>query len=542
MSQIRHSVIFVAVAGIVANGPSRLRAQAREPSAAGYSAVQCPSCAEWNKPTPPVRLFGNTYYVGTRGLGAILITSSQGHVLIDGGLPESAPLIQASIRSLGLRVEDIKLILNSHPHYDHAGGIAAVEHASGAIVAASPSAAAVMRHGWSGPDDPQYGVALPYPPVDSVRVIADGDTLRAGAVTVTAHFTPGHTPGGTSWSWRSCENGQCLDFVYADSQTPISANGFSFTRSASYPTAMADFERGFAVLDGLRCDVLLTPHPRASQLWERLAARDRGELDALRRADGCRRYVAAAREALDERVIAEVLPRRSSGDGVTLEFADADSGVAAEMARIMVTGRGAIDRFFGDPFVRPFTIRVFPNRSTLSTHWGLSWGVANLQTECWMVASGVAGELALLSPRVWKTDACEHDIADTAATRRVLWHELVHVYHGQHNPRPTFDGMDDLGWFVEGLAVLASGQLESEHRDDARQAIAAGKAPGRLADAWSGRWRYGVAGSLVGYVDRTWSRGIVRAMLADTTQAALLSRLGVTEADLIAHWRTATQP
>jgi metallo-beta-lactamase class B len=283
------------------------RAQRADSIATGYSPTQCPSCAEWNAPTAPVHLFGNVYYVGTRGLGAILLTSDSGHILLDAGLPESAAPIMANVRALGFRVEDIRVIVNSHAHYDHAGGIAAVQRASGARVAATLSSALVLRRGMAGADDPQHDIALPFPAVTGtdVRVLADGDTVRAGPMAIVAHLTAGHTPGGTSWSWRSCEGTTCLDFVYADSQTPISADGFLFTRNTTYPNALADFARGFAVLEQLPCDVLLTPHPAASQLWERLEKRDHGEKDALRDPQACRRYAANARAQLARRVASE---------------------------------------------------------------------------------------------------------------------------------------------------------------------------------------------------------------------------------------------
>jgi metallo-beta-lactamase class B len=257
-----------------------------------------PNCAEWNAPQHPFRVFGNTYFVGTHGLSAILVTSPAGHIVIDGGLAESAPLILAHIRELGFRVEDVKLILNSHDHYDHAAGIAAIQRASGATVAASPSSARVLEAGASGPDDPQFGVLASFPPVKSVRVFADGDTLRVGPLALAAHSTGGHTPGGTSWSWRSCEGSRCLEIVYADSQTPVSADGFFYTKSTTYPAGIKDFERGFAVLETLQCDILVTPHPGASALWERLAKRDAGDASALIDSGACRRYAATARQAL----------------------------------------------------------------------------------------------------------------------------------------------------------------------------------------------------------------------------------------------------
>jgi metallo-beta-lactamase class B len=263
---------------------------------------RCESCAEWNAPQRPFRVYGNTYYVGTHGLAALLVTSPEGHVLIDGGLPQSARRILESIRALGFRPEDVRLILNSHAHFDHAGGIAALQRATGAMVAASPRSAPVLERGASGPDDPQYGELPAFPQVQDVHVISDGEPLTVGPITITAHFTAGHTPGGTSWSWRSCEKGRCLDLVYADSQTPVSADGFYFTRSRTYPWALSDFEHGFQVLERLPCDILLTPHPAASRLWERVAARQAGDADALVEPGACRAYAAAAREQLTARL------------------------------------------------------------------------------------------------------------------------------------------------------------------------------------------------------------------------------------------------
>src|SRR5215813_11883976 len=230
----------------------------------------CADCPAWNVPQQPFKIYGNTYYVGTLGLGSILITSSTGHVLIDGALPESVPQIVANIRSLGFRVEDIKLILNSHVHFDHAGGIGELQKLSGARVAASLWTAEVMKKGIVPRDDPQFGIIMPIARVIRVTTFKDGEALQAGAVTVTAHLIPGHTPGGTSWTWRSCENSRCVNLVYADSQTPVSAEGFLFTRSGEYPHAVADFERSYAFLDNTPCDILITTHPNASNLWPRL--------------------------------------------------------------------------------------------------------------------------------------------------------------------------------------------------------------------------------------------------------------------------------
>ncbi len=271
--------------------------------AANYDSVACPSCASWNAPHAPVKLFGNSYYVGTDGLSAVLITSAQGHVLIDGGLPASAAVIAANIETAGFRLRDVKLILNSHDHYDHAGGIAELARRTGAKVVASGFSAQTLRAGRALPSDPQFGVALPYPLVQKVAEFHDGDTLRVGELALVAHLTPGHTRGGTTWTWRSCEAGRCLDMVYADSQSPISDDSFRYTGDARYPSAAADFARGQGVLEHLPCDLLITPHPGGSQLFERLAANGSGP--RLIDADACKRYAASSRAALAKRLATE---------------------------------------------------------------------------------------------------------------------------------------------------------------------------------------------------------------------------------------------
>jgi metallo-beta-lactamase class B len=263
----------------------------------------CANCATWNKPHPAFRIYGNTYYVGTEGLSSLLITSGTGHVLIDGALPESAPRIVANIRSLGFRIEDVKLIVNSHAHFDHAGGIAELQRLSGARVAASQWTADVMNKGAVPRDDPQFGTIVPIARVARVETVKDGETLSAGAVTVIAHLTPGHTPGGTSWTWRSCENGRCLNLVYADSLTPVSADGFRFTRRKDYPHA-DDFERSFSFLASTPCDILITPHPEASDLWEHLEQRD-SRPDAMIDPTACRVLADTSREQLRKRLATE---------------------------------------------------------------------------------------------------------------------------------------------------------------------------------------------------------------------------------------------
>jgi metallo-beta-lactamase class B len=255
----------------------------------------------WNEPQKPFKVFGNVYWVGSRGLGSILITSTSGHILIDGALPESVAQIREHIRELGFSVADIKLILNSHTHFDHAGGIGELHRLSGARVAASASSATVLKRGTAGPDDPQYGLLPPVESVAKVRVVRDGETLNVGELAITAHMTPGHTSGSTTWSWRSCESARCADIVYADSLTAVSAETFKYTRSP----LLRGFEQSFTTLEGLPCDILLTPHPDASRMFEKLAARNAGNPDAFIDAGGCKAYVAAARANVARRVANE---------------------------------------------------------------------------------------------------------------------------------------------------------------------------------------------------------------------------------------------
>lgn len=273
--------------------------------------VHCESCDAWNKPHEPFRVFGSTYYVGTDGLSAILLASPQGLILIDGGLPQSAPLIDENIRKLGLRTEDIRLILNSHAHFDHAGGIAALARASGAAVAASADGAKAMVRGHPGDDDPQAGFgrkANQYPSVAKVKAVRDGETLTVGPLAVTAHLTPGHTPGSTSWTWRACEGNTCLNIVYADSLTAVAAPGFRFTGDAAHPATAGTFRASIDKVAALPCDILMSPHPGFWDRDEKLAGRARQvRPDPFIDRSGCRAYAENAAQQLDKRLAQEGL-------------------------------------------------------------------------------------------------------------------------------------------------------------------------------------------------------------------------------------------
>jgi metallo-beta-lactamase class B len=269
----------------------------------------CDWCAQANAPREPFRVWGDTFYVGTQGLSSILLTSDKGHILIDGALPQSAPLIAANIEKLGFKLADVKLILNSHTHYDHAGGVAALQRATGAQIAASPEARLALERGGPTQDDPQFAFGPAhndFAAVRNVRTVRDGETLRVGPLAVTAHFTPGHTPGGTSWSWRVCERADCVTVAYVDSLNPVSAPGFRFSGDATHPSRVENFRKSMDTVAGLECDIALAPHPDLVDIDGRLRAAKTAGKDHLEpNRGGCKAYAEMARGRLDKRLAEE---------------------------------------------------------------------------------------------------------------------------------------------------------------------------------------------------------------------------------------------
>ena len=153
----------------------------------------------WNKPTEPFKIIGNVYYVGTNGLASYLITSPQGHILVDTVMPESTSQIKASIEKLGFKVSDIKYLLNTHAHIDHTGGLAEMKQASGAQLVAGEADKPLLEGGYY--PGQREETLLAFPPVKVDRTVREGDTVAVGDVTLTAHETPGHSPGCTSWTF-----------------------------------------------------------------------------------------------------------------------------------------------------------------------------------------------------------------------------------------------------------------------------------------------------------------------------------------------------
>jgi metallo-beta-lactamase class B len=259
--------------------------------------------ADWDAPQQPFPLYGGSYYVGPQGVSSVLLTSPAGHILIDGGTPKSPRQIAAHVRKLGFQVEDIKYILTSHEHYDHAGGIAQLQRLSGATVLTSAKAKPVLESGKADKGDPQYGGLPDVKPVAKVKAVADGDVVKLGPLAIKAHYTPGHTQGGLSWTWSASEHGKTLNLVYADSLTAFGAAGFRYSGSASYPNAKRDVEASIARVAALPCDILVTAHPDASGLFERQAK------GVLADTKACKAYADAGRERLAETLAQEAQQR-----------------------------------------------------------------------------------------------------------------------------------------------------------------------------------------------------------------------------------------
>lgn len=259
----------------------------------------CIDETDWNEPTAPRHVFGNTWYVGSCGISVLLITTRQGHVLIDSGTDEAAPQVLANLRALGVDPHDVRYLLSSHEHLDHVGGSARLQAATNApLVARKPAAPALLR-GRGDRSDPQFMSISGFRPITNVRELADEGSVEVESLRLTTHATPGHTPGATSWTWTSCEANDCRQMVYADSVSAISDDEY---RYSDHPDAVAAFRAGLARLASLPCDILLTPHPGASQQWQRM----RGEAP-LGGTDGgaCRAYAAKGMAGLDKRLADE---------------------------------------------------------------------------------------------------------------------------------------------------------------------------------------------------------------------------------------------
>lgn len=277
-----HAFALPAVLAVVSTLTCAHAAEPLLPPAQGYE-----SSDAWRRPVAPFQIAERTWYIGTQGLSALLVKTDAGAVLIDGGLPQAADMLLAHMRELGVAPSDLKLILHSHAHIDHAGPIAAIQRATGARLVSNAESAVLLARG--GFDDLHFGDDMLFPAPHVDRLIMDGEVVELGGIAFTAHFTPAHTPGSMSWTWTDTKAGKPLRIAYVDS---LSSPGYRLVGNARYPHIIDDYRRGFAAVRALPCDLLLTPHPDASG-WKPGESTTPTTLT-------CRAYADRAERALDK--------------------------------------------------------------------------------------------------------------------------------------------------------------------------------------------------------------------------------------------------
>ncbi len=247
--------------------------------------------SDWTEPFPPFKIAGNLYYVGSRGLANYLITTPEGHILINSDLEANVPMIKASVERLGFKFTDIKILLINHAHWDHDAGSALVKQQTGATYMVMDADVPVVESG--GKTDFQYG-STPgslYAPMTVDRVLHDGDTVTLGGATLVAHLTPGHTKGCTTWTMEVADAGRTYHVVIVGS--PNVNPGYKLVNNAQYPRIAEDYAKGFQVLKALQADIFLGAHGNYYDMEAKYARMQAGERGAFIDPEGYRAYVAA---------------------------------------------------------------------------------------------------------------------------------------------------------------------------------------------------------------------------------------------------------
>lgn len=253
----------------------------------------------WLQPMAPLQIADHTWQIGTEDLTALLVQTADGAVLLDGGMPQMASHLISNMKVRDVAPQDLRLILLSHAHADHAGPVAELKRRTGAMVVANAESAVLLARG--GSNDLHFGDSITFPPASTDRIIMDGEVVTVGGIAFTAHFMPGHTPGSTAWTWTDTRDGKPVRIAYADS---LSAPGYQLQGNARYPHLVEDYRRSFATVRGLPCDLLLTPHPRASN-WN-YAAGSKASDKAL----NCKAYADAAEKKFDAQLAKETAAAR----------------------------------------------------------------------------------------------------------------------------------------------------------------------------------------------------------------------------------------
>ncbi len=221
----------------------------------------------------------------------------------------------------------------------------------------------------------------------------------------------------------------------------------------------------------------------------------------------------------------------------TLMYTSIDKINIKDYKNLVETGTKSVKHFFNDSFRNRFRVYVHPNRQSLDSVWQKDWNMPEFKSECWMVASGVATKLDIISPKLWDKESCEHIYSEINQTQQLITHELIHVYHGQYNISPDFSDTEGIDWFVEGLATYASGQCDSERIDQVKNALHENKIPESLDNFWKGKLKYGVSGSIVMYIDHKYGREKVKELLPLNKKSEILSALKTSESELLKSWK-----
>lgn len=248
--------------------------------------------SDWNEAFPAHRVVGNVYYVGSKDLATVLITTPEGHILINSGFERTVPLIQRSIESLGFKLADVKILLASHAHSDHVAGHALLQKLTGAKVYVMRGDDEVIASGGKG----QYLYTTDrWEPCRVDRVLEDRDEVKLGGVTLVARLTPGHTAGCTTWTWRAEDGGKQYDIVVIGS--PNVNPGFQLVNNEDYPEIAANFAKTFEVLKSLPCDVFLGAHGSYYGMLERYDLLTKGQAAVFVNPEGYKNYVAQKEQA-----------------------------------------------------------------------------------------------------------------------------------------------------------------------------------------------------------------------------------------------------
>lgn len=257
--------------------------------------------ADWTEPFPPFKIAGNLYYVGSKGLANYLITTPQGHILINSDLEENVPLIRASVEQLGFKFTDIKILLISHAHWDHNAGSDTIKKLTGAKYMVMDADVSVVESG--GKTDFQYGNVAQslYLPTKVDRVLHDGDEVKLDGTVLVAHLTPGHTKGCTTWTMKLQEGGQTYNVVIIGS--PNVNPGYKLVNNARYPQIAADYKRMFRVLKSLPCDIFLGAHGSYFDLERKYAKLKENALAAFVDPEGYKKYVADKEQAFKTELV-----------------------------------------------------------------------------------------------------------------------------------------------------------------------------------------------------------------------------------------------